>query len=266
VRLGGITRTFINRFKGWDNASRLSFVIAGVLMVALVLFGGNLPDELRQNALIAVAGLFITMQAVFLYANRGMVSALTAAQRQYLTEDFVGARQTLENALENRQRPDFRALTLLGNTYRQLGLSDNSFEILTKAVQAAPHHHFPWYGFGRTLMTLGRYGEAVEAFQRALAEGAPAVAQLDHAEALYRAAAGSEMVLHALAAAEVGDDEPYRALWSAYLRWRITGKNPPSRDLINAGMAYWEAMAERFTHTPYGRSISADLKQLQEIV
>jgi len=264
MRLGGITQTFISRFRGWDNPSRSAFLIAGGLMIGLILFGRALPEGLRQNALIAVAGLFVVMQGVFLYANRGMVSALTVAQREYLAEDFVGARQTLETMLAKGLRPDFRALTLLGNTYRQLGMADESFDILTKAVQAAPHHHFPWYGFGRTLMTLGRYTEAVEAFERALAQGAPPIAHLDHAEALYRAGAGSEMVLQALDAAG-GSDEPYRALWLAYLRWRAIGENPPSRDLIEAGGAYWRAMAERFAHTVYGQGINADLKHLQEI-
>jgi len=232
-------------------------------MIGLVLFGRGLPEGLRQNALIAVAGLFIVMQAVFLYANRGMVSALTTAQRAFLAEDFTSARDTLEQALAKTQRPDFRTLTLLGNTYRQLGLADESYDILTKAVQAAPSHHFPWYGFGRTLMTLGRYTEAVEAFERALAQGAPPVAHLDHAEALYRGGAGAAMVLQALNSADV-TDEPYRTLWSTYLRWRVAGEDAPSRTLIDSGIAYWQAMAQRFAHTPYGHSITADLIHLLE--
>lgn len=264
MRLGGISEAFLSRFQNWDRASRAAFLIAGVLMVVLVIFGRGLPDDLRQNALIGIAGLFIVMQGIFLYANRGMVSVLTTAQRQYLAEDFETARQTLESALEKTTRPDFRALTLLGNTYRQLGLSDKSYELLTKAVQAAPQHHFPWYGFGRTLMTLGRYAEAVEAFERALALGAPPVVYLDHAEALHRAGAGSEMVLQALDSA-TEPEEAYRELWATYLRWRLTGQDAPDSELIADGIGYWESIAQRFAHTPYGQAVSTDLASLQEV-
>jgi tetratricopeptide (TPR) repeat protein len=233
-------------------------------MIILVLFGRDLPNELRQNALIGIAGLFIVMQAIFLYANRGMVSVLTAAQRQYLGEDFTGAQHTLEAALEKAPRPDFRALTLLGNTYRQLGMADESHQALTKAVQVAPQHHFPWYGFGRTLMILGRYTEALEAFERALSLGAPLVITIDYAEALYRSGGDTETVLAVLAKAPQ-PDEAYRELWAIYIHWRITGQDAPDRALIDDGIVYWQAIADRFSHTPYGRAVSDDLLILQEV-
>lgn len=263
VRLGSITQNFLDRFRNWDSASRIAFLSAGFLMIILLTLGRGLPAELRQNVLIGVAGLFVVMQGIFLYANRGMVSSVTKAQRQYLSEDFDAARQTLEQALAKSSRPDFRALTLLGNTYRQLGMADHSHDVLTKAVQAAPQHHFPWYGFGRTLMTLGQYAEAAEAFERALALGAPAVAHLDHAEALYRAGIGAEMVMQALDAA--GDsDEAFRALWAAYLRYQVSAGAFPNSDLIADGLEYWQAIAQRFSHTPYGQAVSEDIASLSK--
>lgn len=259
MRLGGVTRGFLHSFRGWDGRSRLAFMIAGGLMIALVVFGRGLPDDQRQNALIGIAGLFIVMQGIFLYANRGMVSALTAAQRQYLAGEFDAARQTLETALEKGGRPDFRALTLLGNTYRQLGQVEDSLNTLTKAVQAAPNHHFPRYGFGRTLMTAGRYADAAEAFAHALAYGAPTVAYLDQAEALWRMG-DPDSAAHALGS--VGTpDEPYRALWADYLRHRLTGGERPTVTDGDA-LVYWQAMAERFAHTPYGAALAADVAYL----
>lgn len=263
MRFGQITASFLERFHHWDRASRTAFILAGGLMVFLVIFGRGLPDDLRQNALIGIAGLFIVMQVIFLYANRGMVSTLTTAQRHYLAEEFTAARDLLEAALANTAKPDFRALTLLGNTYRQLGLADQSHQTLTKAVQAAPQHHFPWYGFGRTLMTLGQYNQAIEAFERALQLGAPTVTLLDLAEAHYRAGAEAALIIDILQKAPP-PDEAYRALWADYLHWRISGGEVPDPTLIADGIGYWQAIAQRFAHTPYGQAVAADLTVLQE--
>jgi tetratricopeptide (TPR) repeat protein len=258
---GGITRALLTRFRGWDTPSRVAFALAAVLMIGVVVFGRELPADQRQNALIAIAGLFVMMQVIFLYANRGMVSALTRAQRQYLAGDLDGARHTLETALARQPRSDYRLQTLLGNTYRQLGMIEPSHEILTKAVQAAPQHHFPLYGFGRTLMTMGRYADAASAFSAAIAHGAPDVAHLDHAEALYRSGAPAQAIRAALDAAGT-PPEAHRTLWAAYLRWRAAEGSAPQAADIAAGIAYWQATAQRFAHTPYGQDLASDLAVL----
>jgi tetratricopeptide (TPR) repeat protein len=260
---GWITHAFVTRFRGWDTPSRVAFAVAAVLMVGIVVFGQALPPDLRQNALIAISGLFVTFQLIFLYANRGMVSALTVAQRHYLAGDLERAAQTLEGALANAKRPDFRALTLLGNTYRQQGRLTDSHETLTKALQAAPEHHFPWHGFGRTLMSMGQYSEAVTAFESALRFAAPAIAHLDHAEALYRSGAGAEPVLAALDRADP-QGEPARMLWAGLLRWRAGAAPAPPPELVEQGSPYWLATAQRFADTPYGAAVAHDLAALKE--
>ncbi len=91
-------------------------------MIALVLLIAA-PPEQRSIILISFAGLLIVIEISVLWGNRGMVSAFTQAQRLYLDGDFAATRDLLESV---RAKADARALTLLGNTYRQLGQLDQS--------------------------------------------------------------------------------------------------------------------------------------------
>ncbi len=189
-----------------------------------------------------------------LWGNRGMVSAFTQAQRLYLAGDFAAARDLLESV---RAKADARVLTLLGNTYRQLGQLDESEQVLSEAVDKAPDHYFPLYGFGRTLLSEGRYTEAVVAIRRALELNAPPVVRADLGEALYRLNLPEE----AVAALEaVPTDEPHRALMVAYLLHRLGAADPPVAEVVQAGLPYWEAAAERFRHTPYGLALARDVR------
>jgi tetratricopeptide (TPR) repeat protein len=258
LRFGRVTREFLDGFRQWDLPSRVSFSLAGLLFVVTILLGPRLPENMRSYALIGMVGLLIAMQAIFLYANRGMVSTLTRAQRHYLAEEFAAARAELEAAQSQGQRPDYRVLTLLGNTYRQLGELELSLETLTKAIQLAPHHHYPRYGLGRTLMMSGRYGEAQQAFTQALDDGAPLIVWYDQAEALWRMDADATQIRSALQEAGVSD-EPYRTLWKHYLLWRIGDANVVEPDMIKAGLPFWKAISERFAHTPYGSSVAEDV-------
>ncbi len=195
-----------------------------------------------------------------MWGNRGMVTPFTKAQRHFLAGEFEAARDILES-LRARGRADFEALTLLGNTYRQLGMLDRSEAILHDALQTGPEHHFPLYGFGRTLLAQGHYTEAAGYIQRAFDAGAPPVTRFDLAHALYRQGETAQ-ALHWLEAAREVIDAPYRLLMIDYLRYRLGAGERPSPEVIEAGLPYWRASAERFAHTPYGRALDEDVQHM----
>lgn len=160
---------------------------------------------------------------------------------------------------------DVNMLTLLGNTYRQLGDVDSSERVLTDAVKLKQNTHFALYGFGRTLLVKGQYSNAADAFRSALDAGAPPIAWLDYAEALYRAGADNPVLLEALRnGQEAALREPHRALLAAYLEHRVGDAPTPAPSLVSQGLAYWQANAERFAHTPYGAALALDVAAMAQ--
>jgi Tfp pilus assembly protein PilF len=162
--MGKVTAYLFKAFRSWERSTQLAFIMAFILL--LISLGVVLVSSgtLRQNALIGFIGLIIGLQIIFMWGNRTMVTAYTQAQRRYLAEDFIGARDILE-AFHNSNKPDVNSLTLLANTYRQLGILDKSEEIVKKALALRPFDHFPLYSFGRTLLIRGLYAQAIDSFE-----------------------------------------------------------------------------------------------------
>jgi tetratricopeptide (TPR) repeat protein len=259
-----MTSRFVNMLRAWDRTSRAALALAISLLgidLLVVAFG---PMTTRLPSLIGLFGLVIAIQIIILWANRGLVTPFTKAQRYYLNEDFDSAREILEK-LRETGKADGRALTLLGNVYRQLGSLDQSRSVLREALDIQPNHHFPLYGFGRTLLVQGYYGEAAEVFQQALLLGAPPVTQLDMGEALYRAGQpekAGEVLQTALTSAQ----EPHRRLMAEYLLYRLGVRDLPALSSLVDGLPYWEASAERFSHTIYGQSLADDIRAMQTLM
>jgi tetratricopeptide (TPR) repeat protein len=261
--MGRLTAGLLRNFRAWERPAQLALTIALILLAVTLItliFG---PFSLRQPALIGFFGLLVTMQAIFLWANRGMVTPYTQAQRHYLAEQFDAAREMLE-ARAAADQADYKELTLLGNTYRQLGLLDKSEQILTKAIALRPFDHFPLYGFGRTLLVMGLYARAAEVIERAIGAGAPPVVQFDLGEAYFRAGM-TERAQATLLTARNSTQESHRIFMIEFLRYRL-GESPlPSHELLQASLTYWQQQASRFQHTPYGRALAADLHDLQAL-
>jgi tetratricopeptide (TPR) repeat protein len=258
-----MTARLLRAVSAWDRPSRLALATALTLLIAVLSIVAVGPSEFRQPAVIAAGGLLIITQIIVMWGNRAMVTLYTRAQRAYLSADFETARQTLE-VLRSSDRADYRDLTLLGNTYRQLGQLTKSEEVLTEALQLRPNHHFPLYGFGRTLLVQGRYPEAIDAFQRALAAGAPPVVQFDLGDACFRQGMWEE-ARRVLEGAASLTEEPHRLLMMIYLLYRLDGGEPPSAALVEAGLPYWRAEEQRFYHTPYGQALANDVRQMQTL-
>jgi tetratricopeptide (TPR) repeat protein len=257
MRLGGVARSFTQGFANWETRSKLAFGLAAVLLVVVFVVGGRLPAEARSAVVIGVIGLLVTMQGIFLYANRNMVTPYTQAQRLILDARYEDAISLLENS--SAEPPDAQTLTLLGSAYRMAGRVDESRQILTKALQMSPKHHFSLYSFGRTLLASGQYAEAEDAFRRSVENGAPPFARVDLAEAAYRA--GRPFELEGAAASE-----PHVVLMASYLQWRTGQGKPPETALIEAGLPYWEKTAARFAHTPYGPDVQRDIDALRDLL
>lgn len=244
-------------FSNWEHSTRFAFVLGLVLLFVALVSALVAPPEVRVPVLGGAGALLLIVELTVLWGNRGMISAFTRAQRLYMEGDFEDVLALLEGV---RSKADARALTLLGNTYRQLGRLAESEAALSEAVDKAPNHYFPIYGFGRTLLSEGRYAEAVDAIQRAVELGAPSVVQNDLGESYYRLGKRDDAVI-ALHNAAV--NEPHRALMTQYLLYRMGAGEPPAADVLEAGMAYWQATAERFRATPYGVALESDVYEMQ---
>ena len=261
--MGNLTACLLHAFRVWDRPTRIAFTLALVLLgisIALAFFG---PLDVRQPALIGAGGLFIVSQVLIMWGNRNMVTPYTRAQHAFLEGDFQSARDLLD-AVRSNGKADVRDLTLLGNTYRQLGQLDASEDSLTEALRLRPNHHFPLYGFGRTLLIQGRYTEAVDTITRALEAGAPPVIQVDLGDAYFRQGVWEEarVTLKGVRPLVI---EPHRALMVDYLLYRLEQGEPPAPAIIEAGLPYWQAESERFRHTPYGQALVDDVRQLQTL-
>lgn len=258
-------RQAIERFRRWDAPSQVGIVIAVVLFFPALYVAREGSEDIRTPATIGAMGLVISIQAIYLWANRGMVSLYTKAQRFYLNGDLEQARDLLERARQ-AEKAGFRALTLLGNTYRQLGEIGYSKAILLEAIDIAPNHYFPRYGFGRTLLVNGEYAEAVEQIQQALAFGGQPIIQFDLGEALYRAALYDKAV-DALLASLPTLDLP-RSIMAHYLLTRldVDDLSAPSSDEIHEGLVYWQSQADLFAHTPYGIVLQQDIGELRRLI
>ena len=262
--MGHLTRQLFRQIRNWDRPSQIALAVALAWIIIVMGIIGFGPQDIRQTAFIALIGLIVIMQGVVLWGNRGMVTPFTQAQRHFLNGEFDEACNLLEEQRAAGQA-DIKALTLLGNTYRQLGRLDQSENVLQEALQEGPEHYFPLYGFGRTLLAKGHYADAVTYIRRALDAGAPAPVQFDLAHALYRQG-DRDTARTLLEAVRSEVEEPHRMLMIAYLRYRLGAAEPPSAILIEAGLSYWEASARRFSHTPYGEALDADVRQLSALI
>ncbi len=256
-----ILQRVLRDFRSWERSLRLTLGLAAALLALLTLVIAFGPLEVRLYACIGAFGLIGVMQISVMIAYRGMVTPLVRAQRHFMAGEFEAARDVLQAARQAGEL-DMRALTLLGNTLRQLGDIGGSRAILSEALHKSPDHHYPMYGYGRTLLVDGQYAEAAAMFARALAAGAPEATRLDLAEAYWRA--GQHEQAHAAleqSKALLPHVEAHRQVLAAYLTAMMQGKAPPPGD--PQGVAFWEASAVRFGHTPYGRDLVVDVRRMQ---
>ncbi|MDX2160758.1 MAG: hypothetical protein SF162_05485 [bacterium] len=258
------SRLIYRNFRYWERAAQIAFVLALVLIGFGVLLMFAAPAEQRVTIVTGLGALILVAQGIVLWANRGMVTVFTQAQRRYLAGDLEGALHLLETA-RSEGRADVRTLTLLGTTYRQFGRLSESEAVLYEALDKDPTAHFPLYNLGRTMLSAGRYQDALKVLEQSIAAGAPVSAQFDAAEAL---AWLGEAERAAERVREFGGawQEPYRRMAAALWLFERGQGEPPSPDLIRDGLPYWQAAAQRFAHTPYGTVIQAHILVPMQVI
>jgi tetratricopeptide (TPR) repeat protein len=245
-------------FPTWERPAQIGFVIALVLLVVAFILVLVAPQSERVQFLVAFGALMLVAQGIVLWANRGMIAPITQAQRAYMRGDFEEVIAVLE-PIHFAGKAEITHLTLLGNTYRQMGRLDDSKRVLSEAIDKVPNHHYSLYGFGRTLIVEGHYAEGAQFIARALDAGAPAVVRFDLGEAYHRLGRWEEARSHLDA---LNRDEAHRALMADYWRYRAGEGAVPTVDLFYAGLPYWRAQAERFSETPYGQAVAEEVSQL----
>lgn len=263
-------RHILGDFKTYDRPVKFALISGGILLlVALgfVLWG---DPSMRSQILVGAGLIFIVMQIAIMFANRHMIADYSKAQRAFLSGDMTLARNLLEEHLAKTKLnslDQLRTLTLLGNTYRQLGMLSESHSILYEAVDKAPKNHFARYGFGRTLLMMGEFDLAVEAFQTALELGAPSGVHLDIAEAQYLKEDIPQAVraLNEVSEHVFTQPEAYRTLMRDYLLFKLCDAPPPSMHVLEMGLPYWEATLQRFQATPYVQVLEKDVAHMRQL-
>jgi tetratricopeptide (TPR) repeat protein len=254
-------RRWRREFPTWERPVQIGMMIALLMLIILIVLFFTVPEDTRSGVLIGIGALTLVTQIIWMYGNRGMVTPVGKAQQAYMRGDYQVVLDVLE-AQYTAGDADAITLMLLGNTYRQLGRLDESMARLSEAVDKYPNHHHSLYGFGRTLIIKGNYAEGAESIERALVAGAPAMVHFDLAEAYYLLGE-RERAQTALDATDTR--EPHRALMAAYWRWRYEGVDAPAATLIEAGLEYWRALAQRFSATPYGVAVAQQVDELQAL-
>lgn len=258
-----LLRDLIRHIRGWDTPSQISLAIALIFLFATILFVVLGSPDLRFPAMVVTVGLVIVTQIIIMWGNRGMISPYTQAQRHYLNGEFEQAKAILEVST-NANRVDFLSLTLLGNTYRQLGDLTKSETVLQQAVKSRPDSHFTAYGLGMTLMVQGRYDDAIVMIRQSLHNGAPSVVKFDLGHCLYRLGDVETARILLADILDVVQHEPHRYLMRAYLLFRMDAGTRPSKEVIKDGIAFWQVSAERYQSTDFGQTLLRDVHEMQQ--
>ncbi len=250
-----------SQFRAWDTSAKVALLLAVVLLLALLAIAGQTTGETRNVILFGFALLTLVTQGIVLWGNRQLVTAYTQAQRLAAAGDFVAARDMLlahQADLEKTgKRLNAKSLTLLGNTYRSLGNLADSETVLRQAVARQPTDYFPLYGLGRTLLVLGHFDESLTFIQKSVEYGAPSGVQCDLGLIYYwrdDRVSACQAFRHVLETTA----EEHRRLLAQFLVYHINSSpaaDPPEHALLVAGLPFWEAETQRYSHTPYGQAL-----------
>lgn len=260
-----------------DKRLRLVVGLSLVMAIGLFIMLGQADADSRVPLAIGLAGLLALLQVMTLLRGRGHQGALLKAQQAFVDGRYEEAAGLLEGQLEqnraNGQAPSLKLVTILGNTYRQLGRLDESAELLQQAIEQFPGKGFPVYGLGRTRLAQGQYHEAAQLIEQALKLGARKAVRADLALALYYAEADQSRIIEvAQQTGRILNVENYRALMVNYLLAQFA-THPAEAQVAKrvmhntaAGLAYWQGEAKRHAATDFGQRLNADVRRIEAIL
>ncbi|MBI5928838.1 MAG: tetratricopeptide repeat protein [Chloroflexi bacterium] len=263
-----------------DPRLRLAFGLSIVMAIVLLVVLGQAKSGDRVPLVVGFAGVLALLQVGILLKGGGRQTSLLKAQQAFVDGRYIEAVQLLESQLEQSRASgsslDIKALTVLGNTYRQLGRLDESAALLQQAVEQFPGKDFPVYGLGRTRLAQGYYHEAAQLIEQALSLGARKVIRADLALALYYAGADQSRIIEvAYQTGRVLNVESYRALMVNYLLYRLADQSNHEAEVQLAkrvmhnmvgGLVYWQGEAKRHAATDFGQRLTADVARIEAIL
>jgi MSHA biogenesis protein MshN len=130
------------------------------------------------------AALRLLREAVAVNPSQPTFS-LALARIHVEQRDYRSALEVIDRAGPAAQSADFQALR--GAVLQRLGRHGEAVSAYQKAVQGAPQVGGTWTGLGISLEALGRGADAAQAYQRALGSGPLASELREYAEARIRA-------------------------------------------------------------------------------
>jgi tetratricopeptide (TPR) repeat protein len=262
-----------------DPRLRLTFGLSLVMALMLLVALNRTEKDDRIPLVVFFVGVMALIQTAILLRGSRQRGVLAKAQQAFVNGNYEEAASLLEDTLvqtrQNGRVPDVKMLTVLGNTYRQLGQLAKSEALLREAVEKFQGQDFPIYGLGRTRLAQGDYAEAALLIEQALAQGSRKVIRADLALALFYGGADSAKVIEtARQATRVLNLENYRALMVNYILYKNYNEGSQQeielakrviRNMV-AGLIYWQGEAKRHATTPYGQRLAADLAEMETIL
>lgn len=218
-------------------------------------------DQFPMVLAVVIVASAVQFYALF-YRRR---SPLAKAQQLFREGRFQEAVDELQSHLSDG---DVQALTLLGNTYRQMGQLVDSEKALREAILLQPDNPFPSYGLGRTLLVQGKFAEAATWIQKALDGGGQKVLRAELALAHYLNKDAEQAGQAAEKAARLLQMEAYRVLMVNYIlhQTRNDSKAVNMMARVADALPYWHAEAERFAATPYGTILMGEVNHLKSLL
>ena len=256
-----ILRDLARRLPEWDAPVKLALALAVALLILLITLGFGGPQEIQLPARIGAFGLLVTLQVLFLWANRRDISPYHQAQSYFVAGDYQAARSALEGIPES-SRVSVDALVLLGNCYRHLSLFEQSGAALGRALQIKPYHHLALFSRGKLNLVLGEYASAADMIQKALAADAPDIVRFELGQAYFHAGERIDATKELKSVLAANLDDPPLALLIRYYLYRLGESEMPGEELTRAGIGHWRDEANKYESTPYGESMGLIVGEL----
>ncbi len=260
-----ILRDLARRLPEWDASVKLALALAVALLILLAALGFGGPLEIQLPARIGAFGLLVTLQFLFLWANRREVSPYHQAQTYFVAGDYQAARSALEGIPES-SLVSVDALVLLGNCYRHLSLFEQSGAALGRALQIKPYHHLALFSRGKLNLVLGDYASAADMIQKALAAGAPDIVRFELGQAYFYGGDYKEATRQLKSVLADKLDDPPLTLLSHYYLYQIGESEMPGEEMTRAGIGHWREEANKYESTPYGESMSRIVAELDNLL
>lgn len=261
MMLWQVGRDLTRRLPEWEAPAKLSLAIAVPLLILLLGLGFLGPETIQGPARIGAFGLLITIQLLFLWANRRDASPYHQAQRHYVAGDYQAARDLLET-MPAGGRASADALVLLSNTYRNLGNFNLAQSALNRALELKPQHDLAQFSVGKLHLVQGDYRAACAYFKGAIGAGAPVLVRFELGQAHFLLADHDEALRQFLHARSALSDDPLQSLMLNCYLHKLNAGDMPSSACIRDHIQFWRCEALKYSDTPYGTHLAEIISEL----